>query len=952
MLPLRVDLTAFWNSQSHTSFLRACRGVLSSLLVAACVSDAPATGPVAEHNPPISADVANIAPTTAFAVSPRWPQPGDTVTVDGSYSHDADGAVTRYRWEFGNGAEQTTSAVARTVYRNAGTYPIRLTTYDDSGDSTSVTLSLVVNSAGAPATAISASLSTLTLASSSVAAGSGVVATLTARSSDGSVRGGVSVSMSARGRRVAIAPAVATTSAGTGVATATISSTLSQSTTIRAVADFTALTASPTLTVTPALVSATRSAMRVTQTTFASLTDSAFVEVTVRDTANNPVSGASVSIASSVTSVTLPSTGTTDANGRWVGVVKAGALCGNMTTTLTATAAGTALSGNATLLGTSPGAYTVCAPNFWIDASDASTLTTESGARVTQWRDKSGLARHVSAPSGSTQRPTVNTSSIAGRNAVSFSPASSQYLSTTTGVDARTILAVMRSSTEAAADRSVFSVRSLTTSTSCPNCSSLMLKANDGPTGNFLLYVIGTTGTSGLTLTRTQNLALLMSTVTTASSFDFAVNRGSASTTTYSFPLLPRTGTTLVGAEWWAGALQSYFSGQIGEILTFDRALTTTERNAAERALMIKWGLGTITISSGNSQTANAGTSPTNPPTARVTDASGTGLASAPVTFLVTGGNGRVNGSTTYATTTDASGFASVPAGQWVLDAGSNTIRAYYSTTAGTGSSVQFTATGSLPSGLQLRLDAADTTSLVSGSACGATIATNGQLVGCWLDRSGNAANAVQATSASRPTVSAAGINGKRAVQFTLANESWLAVTATNVRALRSAARTVIAVATAGPVEDAVTNYFSAIAVWPGFHNGMMVFDYAGGLLFQMDQWSTIAGGSVISPNLSGITSGAPFVGSNVLRFSSATSYSGEVALNGVKSPTSSVTAASSSGTTDLRIGQGNVSPATDYRGRLNGRIGELLVFDRALSDAERLQVERYLGWKWGITVP
>jgi hypothetical protein len=34
------------------------------------------------------------------------------------------------------------------------------------------------------------------------------------------------------------------------------------------------------------------------------------------------------------------------------------------------------------------------------------------------------------------------------------------------------------------------------------------------------------------------------------------------------------------------------------------------------------------------------------------------------------------------------------------------------------------------------------------------------------------------------------------------------------------------------------------------------------------------------------------------------------------------------------------------------GAIGEVLVFNGALSTTDRQIVERYLGWKWGVTVP
>jgi hypothetical protein len=36
----------------------------------------------------------------------------------------------------------------------------------------------------------------------------------------------------------------------------------------------------------------------------------------------------------------------------------------------------------------------------------------------------------------------------------------------------------------------------------------------------------------------------------------------------------------------------------------------------------------------------------------------------------------------------------------------------------------------------------------------------------------------------------------------------------------------------------------------------------------------------------------------------------------------------------------------------LDGQIGEVILYARTLSAAERFVVERYLGWKWGVTVP
>jgi hypothetical protein len=55
---------------------------------------------------------------------------------------------------------------------------------------------------------------------------------------------------------------------------------------------------------------------------------------------------------------------------------------------------------------------------LWLDAADASTVTTVSGA-VSQWNDKSGNSRHFSQ-SVSANRPTLNATAIEGKPAIAF----------------------------------------------------------------------------------------------------------------------------------------------------------------------------------------------------------------------------------------------------------------------------------------------------------------------------------------------------------------------------------------------------------------------------------------------------------------------------------------------------------------------------------------------------
>jgi PKD repeat protein len=87
----------------------------------------------------VTAPPPNVAPMASFtsAVS------GLAVTVDGAGSHDSDGSVASYAWDFGDGAtgSGTTTSHAYTV---AGTYQVTLTVTDDDGATGTVTQPVTV----------------------------------------------------------------------------------------------------------------------------------------------------------------------------------------------------------------------------------------------------------------------------------------------------------------------------------------------------------------------------------------------------------------------------------------------------------------------------------------------------------------------------------------------------------------------------------------------------------------------------------------------------------------------------------------------------------------------------------------------------------------------------------------------------------------------------------------
>lgn len=70
----------------------------------------------------------NTPPTPVFKIS----QNGKAISVDASGSSDADGSISQYNWEFGDGGKAT-GATASHQYTSQGSYPITLTVIDNAG---------------------------------------------------------------------------------------------------------------------------------------------------------------------------------------------------------------------------------------------------------------------------------------------------------------------------------------------------------------------------------------------------------------------------------------------------------------------------------------------------------------------------------------------------------------------------------------------------------------------------------------------------------------------------------------------------------------------------------------------------------------------------------------------------------------------------------------------------
>ncbi len=105
------------------------------------------TAPVSVALTPITT---NQPPVATFGISPAGPTVGQTVTFDGSGSHDNDGTIVSYVWDFGDGTGGPGPASVTHTFASAQSYLVRLTVTDNNGATNTASQSLSVTSALPP----------------------------------------------------------------------------------------------------------------------------------------------------------------------------------------------------------------------------------------------------------------------------------------------------------------------------------------------------------------------------------------------------------------------------------------------------------------------------------------------------------------------------------------------------------------------------------------------------------------------------------------------------------------------------------------------------------------------------------------------------------------------------------------------------------------------------------
>ena len=227
----------------------------------------------------------------------------------------------------------------------------------------------------------------------------------------------------------------------------------------------------------------------------------------------------------------------------------------------------------------------------------------------------------------------------------------------------------------------------------------------------------------------------------------------------------------------------------------------------------------------------------------------------------------------------------------------------------------------------------------------------DGDAVASWSDSSGNGANATQTTAGLKPTFKTSILNSKPVVRF---NTQALIVPLS----LAGSTYTAFVVGTKSAAGNSNQQYSRLLSAWKTTDNPANPGDYASthAIIFS---GITVANLGAPPPDVFAYRNGATLGGITV---SYATFYVFSFTINGTAtelrsngaSPVTATTSATALSADQVLVGCSPVGASGDGRAdsELNGDIAEAIIYNSALSAADRQSVERYLGAKYGISVP
>ncbi|HSH93314.1 MAG TPA: chitobiase/beta-hexosaminidase C-terminal domain-containing protein [Roseimicrobium sp.] len=351
----------------------------------------------------------------------------------------------------------------------------------------------------------------------------------------------------------------------------------------------------------------------------------------------------------------------------------------------------------------------------------------------------------------------------------------------------------------------------------------------------------------------------------------------------------------------------NYLNGDIAEVLVYNRALSDSERQDVEVYIYAKYAVGAQPVAAVPTLSVKTGTY------SGTQSVSLTGPAGAQLYYTL-------DGSTPTTASTLYTGAIAVSATTTLKVMA---VKAGYQNSGVASAVITIDGTTSYVSrsGLQLWLKA-DSLGLTGGSA-----------VSAWADQSGNGNDVAQATGANQPTYQTGVINGRPVVRFNGTSQSMA-----SAAAIKPANITIMAIyrpTAAGSTPAVISQPYNASSVGWGLWAGSAanLTPYAN--ININGEWSPLSTATVTTVN-------TPYL--LVLTYDAAVR---KIYLDGALKATAVTTGNLAYGTgASFSIGN---HLGTNY---LNGDIAEVLVYDHALSDQDRLLVEIGLFQKYGLSVP
>ena len=271
-----------------------------------------------------------------------------------------------------------------------------------------------------------------------------------------------------------------------------------------------------------------------------------------------------------------------------------------------------------------------------------------------------------------------------------------------------------------------------------------------------------------------------------------------------------------------------------------------------------------------------------------------------------------------------------------------------------------FVAPGGVATGLQAWYDASDSATLFDATSGGSLVAADGG-VARWEDKSGNARHMTQSVSVSRPLRKTAVQNGLGVLRFDGSNDFMSIASSTGAFAFLHGGSTGYSVFAVGKQASA-TNHFTflntGVGGSPSGDSGQLGFMLA--ILSSLRRYVAIRNGvadvATVSP-VATVTQNQ-FYALSVVGTPNSGTASARAALrtNGGSADTNGSTGGSSTSNASRDavlgryVGYPGAGGAPDSDQYSNGDMCEIIIYNTALSDANRALVESYLLAKWGIT--